>query len=69
MNVKEIIIKYLKDNNYDGLCDPSVSCGCGIDDLAPCWNDSCWNDSFMECQPAFDIKNPDCKRCENTCDD
>jgi len=37
MNVKEIIIEYLKDNGYDGLyCD---DCGCIIDDLIPCDND------------------------------
>jgi hypothetical protein len=34
MTVKEIVIKYLKDNGYDGLY--SDDCGCMIDDLIPC---------------------------------
>lgn len=34
MNVKEIIIKYLKKNGYEGLfCE---CCSCTIDDLIPC---------------------------------
>jgi hypothetical protein len=34
MNVKEIIVKYLDDNGFDGLC--CEDCGCGKDDLFPC---------------------------------
>lgn len=34
MTVKEIIIKYLDDNSYDGLCNDN--CGCSKDDLVPC---------------------------------
>lgn len=38
MNVIEIVEKYLKDNNYDGLVLPDAECGCSIEDsgLAPC---------------------------------
>ncbi|KKL87429.1 hypothetical protein LCGC14_1934820 [marine sediment metagenome] len=25
---------WLKENNYDGLCN--FECGCGVDDLVPC---------------------------------
>jgi hypothetical protein len=45
MTAKEIIIKYLKDNGYDGLYDDD--CGCGIDDLMPCGN------SPYYCNPAY----------------
>lgn len=36
MTVKEIIVKYLKENGYDGLFEPDGECGCRIDDLIPC---------------------------------
>lgn len=48
MKVKNIIIKYLKDNGYDGLCNPREGCGCLIKDLFFCIYDSC-----MECQPGY----------------
>ena len=38
MNVREMLIKQLKELGADGLCYPKVRCGCGIDDLAPGWN-------------------------------
>jgi len=43
MTVKEIIVKYLKENGYDGLCHVDSECGCEISDLIPCseLNDSC----------------------------
>jgi len=34
MDVKEIVKTWLKDNDFDGLCNED--CGCGIDDFAPC---------------------------------
>lgn len=46
MNSQEIIIRYLKNNNYDGLWRAD-NCGCGIDDLFPC--DCC----FSNCVPAY----------------
>lgn len=61
MTAKEIIIKYLKDNGFDGLC--GEDCGCGIDDLAPC-------DMPMDCEPAYkhicgENKPEDCKMRED----
>ena len=48
MTTKEIIIKYLKDHGYDGLC--TEDCGCGIDNLFPC---TLGNDFRDECVPAY----------------
>jgi hypothetical protein len=45
MTVKEIIAAWLKEHGYDGLCYPE--CGCGIDDLIPCYNLS------ADCRPAY----------------
>jgi hypothetical protein len=36
MNVKEIIEKYLKENEYDGLVQEDCECACEISDLFPC---------------------------------
>jgi len=49
MTVKEIIVKYLKNNVYDGLYNLEDECVCGIDDLAPCGNQGYWG----ECQPGY----------------
>jgi hypothetical protein len=62
--VKEIIVKYLKENGYDGLC--YTDCGCDIDDLAPCdcINDDCEAGHRMLCE------NPGCEYvmdCSGTC--
>lgn len=45
MNVKEIVLQYLKDNGFDGLYYDD-SCGCKIEWLMPC---SCDKD---ECRPG-----------------
>ena len=38
MDCKQIIIKFLKENNYDGLC--GEECGCALKDgLFPCCNE------------------------------
>jgi hypothetical protein len=50
MKCKEIIIKYLKENNFDGLCNPEMECGCGLDDSCPC----CYG--IDECEPAYLVK-------------
>ncbi len=61
MNVAEIVIQYLKDNGFDGLC--GGGCGCGLDDLQPCAED------FSDCKPGYKtIANcPECDS-ENFCD-
>lgn len=51
MLVKTILVKFLTDNGYDGLCNPDAECGCGIDDLAPCGS------SFLGCKAAYKSKN------------
>jgi hypothetical protein len=38
MNVKEIVVQYLRENGYDGLF--SYGCGCAVDDLMPCCEDT-----------------------------
>lgn len=50
MNCKEIIVKYLRDNGYDGLC--SDECGCGLDDLITCGEDP------SECIPGYKVPTP-----------
>lgn len=59
MDCREIIKKYLRDNGYDGLCNPDCSCGCGIDDMAPCC------DNIFDCVPAYLNKNYCCATCNN----
>jgi len=57
MNVREILKKHLKENNYDGLCNPDAQCGCGVDDIALCdWLNP------DDCESAY--KNV-CKECGN----
>lgn len=51
MTAREMIIKYLKDNDYDGLC--SDNCGCWISDLAPCSN------YVLECVPGKETELTD----------
>ncbi|MEN6492609.1 MAG: hypothetical protein ABFC85_11530 [Rectinema sp.] len=46
MTPKEVIVKYLQGNGFDGLA--GEDCGCGLDDLAPC--ESC---NTFECSPAY----------------
>ncbi len=55
MNVKEIVIAYLKVNGYDGLCGDE--CGCQLDDLVCCEED-CSN-----CIPGY---KQDCSTCKDT---
>lgn len=61
MSAKDIIIKYLRENNYDGLWSDWQECGCEISDLVPCESD------FSDCLPG--VKHP-CKGddCEWGCE-
>ena len=49
MTVKDIIVKYLRDNRYDGLC--GRLCDCEIDKIG----EYCNND-IIDCKPAVIIK-------------
>ena len=49
MTVHEIILEYLEEHGFDGLC--TNECGCSIDDLAPC----CCSECVMDCVPARKI--------------
>lgn len=40
MDVREIIKKYLVDNEYDGLVNEDGECGCQVGDLFPCGDPS-----------------------------
>lgn len=53
MTVLEIVREYLKENGYDGLCNPELECGCGLDDLAPC------GEMGMDCEPAYVAESPE----------
>jgi len=52
-NVRDIIESYLRDNGFDGLCEPDTECGCGLDDLAPCGG------IIQDCSPAYQVPLPD----------
>ena len=56
MNVKEILIEWLKAHGYEGLMDEWRECGCEIDELFPC---SC--DGIKNCEPGYKVAcTPDC---------
>ncbi|MGA1846871.1 hypothetical protein [Deferribacter abyssi] len=59
MTVKDIVIKYLKENGYDGLFDEVLECGCRIGDLMPCYNP-------QNCSPG---RIKDCKKCDKYIND
>jgi hypothetical protein len=63
MTTKDLLIEGLKAHGFDGLCNSDASCGCGIDDLAPCGGDC----NVLDCEPAY--KRP-CKgaACPHPCD-
>lgn len=47
MTVKEIIVKYLKENGYDGLYHLNCNGGCTVEDLFPCGEIS------RDCEPGY----------------
>ena len=57
MNFREIVTKWLRENGYDGLCEPGV-CGCLLDDLMPCDLPS------QNCQAGYRISCPGEEECE-----
>ena len=48
MTIKDIIQNWLRDNNFDGLCNQD--CGCGINDIMPCVVNHCL--VLCDCVPA-----------------
>jgi len=58
---REIIAAWLGDNGYDGLYDGD-ECGCGINDLAPCIQES-----VPACYPGYkhETQNCGCDACRN----
>jgi hypothetical protein len=50
--IKEVVERYLLDNEYDGLYNERGECACFIDDLMPCGCDceSCIAGYKFECQ-------------------
>ena len=34
--VEKIIARFLKENNYDGLCNSGIECQCFLAELVPC---------------------------------
>lgn len=59
MNLKQIVQKYLDENNYAGLC--SGECGCSKDDLFPC------GEPHPDCQAAVWMPCYDCDRNPGDC--
>ena len=35
-SIPAICAAWLTENGYDGLCDPTIKCGCSVIDLMPC---------------------------------
>ena len=57
MIVKDIIEMWLRENDYSGLYDDEVPCGCEIEDLIPCDSESC-----LTCKPGYKVSCTDkCK--------
>lgn len=46
-DVKEIVKKYLKENNLDGLFSQGGECACELSDLQPC------GENFSDCIPGY----------------
>ena len=51
VNVREIVIEYLRSNGFDGLYSPDMDCGCEISDLMPCDRENC----HCNCIPGYKI--------------
>lgn len=49
MTVKEIVSKYLRSHQYDGLFCARFECGCETSDLFPCESMS------PDCSPGFKV--------------
>jgi len=47
MEVTDIVIEYINKNGFDGLYNPDLECGCGLDDFFHC------GDLKMECTTVY----------------
>ena len=55
MEVREIVVQWLRANKYDGLC--TVDCGCDVDDLMPC-------DNYLpDCKAGYKVPCPGGEDC------
>jgi hypothetical protein len=50
-NVREIVVEYLKDNGYDGLCNPLIQCECFLDNRPGCELMACC-EIIGDCRPG-----------------
>ncbi len=55
MNIRQIVERWLRTNEYDGLC--SDDCGCEVDDLMPCDNYEPY------CEPGYKVPCPEPEGC------
>jgi len=62
MLVKDIVVKWLKDNGYDGLA--SEDCGCPVSSVPACDG---YAGDFVYCKPAILVECSDCNSNED-CD-
>lgn len=51
ITINDILIRELKAMGAEGLCNPELECGCGLDDLCP----GCSDCNVLECRPAKKI--------------
>jgi hypothetical protein len=63
MNVKEIVLQWLKANGYDGLFIDD--CGCVLDDLMPCAAAYYGDGGCDGCVPGYKVPCPGKPECEN----
>ncbi len=62
MNIKDILIEFMKVNGFTSIVNPDIECGCGIDDLCPC---DCID--IEDCQFGY-TKKCDLIKCDQECD-
>ena len=63
---QEMLEQTLKENCWDGLANPDIECGCGIDDFAPCGQiergccpaKGSWETGFYTYEAADNSSNP-----------
>lgn len=53
MTVKEILMAYLKKNEFDGLVHAGTECGCDLEDFMPC------DEICGSCEPGYKHKCPE----------